>query len=460
MRVQRNKRPARFDVTGDGKGLTGRSGTAAVRELADRIGLTSALSAAAKPSCRAGVVHDPGAVLRDLVVTLVDGGDDFSAIEVLRGQAGLLSGVASDSTAWRRVADLAGDELSIARLDAARRAARTAAWHAGAAPRAVVDPASGPLCVDLDATLVTSHSDKECTAGTYKGGYGFHPLMAYLDRGDGTGEGLAGLLRPGNAGANTASDHIDVFESALAQLLDLPDATRVVVRADSGGSAKDFLAYLREADVEFSVSVRLSDAIRTAIRTLHRHTSVWTSAVTQHGDIRDGAHVAEATGMIDLDGYPDGTRLLVRREPLHPGAQQTFDDLDGHRFTAFVTDQDDDDLAVLDTRHRAHARVEQRIRDAKDTGLANLPSADFAVNSIWLQLVLAAQDLFAFFAALALDGDLAVAAPKTVRYRLLHVAGRIVTSGRRPTLRIDREWPWRKELLRAFARIRALPLLA
>ena len=459
MRVQRNKRPDRFDVSGDGKGLTGRSGTAAVRELADRIGLTDALSAAARPSCPSGLVHDPGAVLRDLIVTLVDGGDDFSAIEVLRGQTKLLGDVASDSTAWRRVADLAGDELAVTRIDDARRAARTAAWQAGAVPTAVADPASGPLCIDLDATLVTSHSDKQGSAGTYKGGYGFHPLLAYLDRGDGTGEGLAGLLRPGNAGSATAIDHIDVFESALAQLPELPDETTILVRADSGGSAKQFLHYLHDAYVMFSVSVRLTEPIKAAIATLQRHTSVWTPAVTQHGDVRDGAHVAEATGMVDLDDYPPGSRLIVRREPLHPGAQQTFDDIDGHRFTAFVTDQPDTDLAALDARHRAHARVEQRIRDAKDTGMANLPSADFAINTIWLQLVLGAQDLFAFFAALALDGDLAVAAPKTIRYRLLHVAGRITCSGRRPTLRLDRDWPWLHDLLTAFERIRALPLL-
>src|SRR5690606_20774034 len=161
----------------------------------------------AKPSCPGGLVHDPGAVLRDLVVTLVDGGDDFSAIEVLRGQRSLMGVVASDSTAWRRVDDLARDELAVTRLDAARRAARQAAWQVGAAPVAVTDPDSGPLCIDLDATLVTAHSDKEAAAGTYKGGYGFHPLLAYLDRGDGTGEALAGLLRAGNAGANTAADH-------------------------------------------------------------------------------------------------------------------------------------------------------------------------------------------------------------------------------------------------------------
>ncbi len=251
-----------------------------------------------------------------------------------------------------------------------------------------------------------------------------------------------------------------MFESALGQLPELPDETTVVVRADSGGSAKAFLAYLRDAHVMFSVSVRLTDQIRAAVRGLHRHTSVWTAAVTQDGDVRDGAHVAEATGMVDLSDYPPGTRLIVRREPLHPGAQQTFDDVDGHRFTAFVTDQPDGDLATLDARHRAHARVEQRIRDAKDSGMANLPSADLAINTIWLQLVLAAQDLFAFFAALAVDGDLAVAAPKTIRYRLLHVAGCITTSSRRPTLHLDRDWPWLDDLLTAFGRIRALPLLA
>jgi hypothetical protein len=195
-----------------------------------------------------------------------------------------------------------------------------------------------------------------------------------------------------------------VLESALAQLPQLPDETTIVVRADSGGSAKAFLAYLHDASVMFSISVRLSGPILAAIRALHAHTSVWTSAVTQGGELRDGAHVAEATGLVDLDGYPAGTRLIVRREPLHPGAQQTFDDVDGHRFTAFVTDQSDTDLAALDARHRAHARVEARIRDAKDTGMANLPSADFAINTIWLQLVLAAQDLLAFLAALALDG--------------------------------------------------------
>jgi hypothetical protein len=149
--------------------------------------------------------------------------------------------------------------------------------------------------------------------------------------------------------------------------------------------------------------------------------------------------------------------VLVRREPLHPGAPQTFDDIDGHRFTALLTTQDDADLAELDRRHRAHARVEQRIRDAKTLGLGNLPSADFQVNQIWLQLVFIAQDLLAWLAVLALDGDLAVATPATVRYRLLHVAGRITRSSRRAVLHLDATWPWAAALADAFRRVRALP---
>jgi hypothetical protein len=164
----------------------------------------------------------------------------------------------------------------------------------------------------------------------------------------------------------------------------------------------------------------------------------------------------------------------VRREPLHPGArragdrprgltprapagQQTFDDDNGHRFTCLLTDQPEADLAEADRRHRAHARVEDRIRGAKDTGLCNLPSADFAINTIWLQLVLAAQDLLAFFAAICLHGDLARAEPATLRYRLLHVAGRITRTGPRPRLRVDRTWPWADALVAAFTRLRSLP---
>lgn len=442
----------------DGRGLLSHSGTAALRELADRIGLTDALSAAAAPVSSAGLVHEPGAVLRDLVVMLADGGDDFTGIEALRGMVDLDGPVASDSTAWRRVADLAGHELSVARLDAARKRVRATVWRYGGAPPAV-DAGSGLVCVDIDATLVTAHSDKESAAGTYKRGFGFHPLLSYLDRDDGTGEALAGQLRPGNAGANTAVDHIDMFETAIDQLTDV-DSARVLVRADSAGSSQAFLGYLGEAGVEFSVGARLDAQVRAAIRIAQSRPDDWIPAVRQDGQVRDGAHVTEITGHVDVSAYPAGTRVLVRREPLHPGAQQTFDDIDGHRYTALLTTQQDTDLAALDRRHRAHARVEQRIRDAKTLGLRNLPSADFAINQIWLQLVLVAQDLLAWFAALTLDGDLAVATPATIRYRLLHVAGRITRSSRRLVLHLDAAWPWAADLAEAFRRLRTVPLPA
>ena len=389
---------------------------------------------------------------------LADGGDDFSAIETLRGQVDLDGPVASDSTAWRRVADLAGHELSVVRLDAARRRVRATVWRHGGAPPAV-NAGSGLVCVDIDATLVTAHSDKESAAGTYKRSFGFHPLLGYLDRDDGTGEALAGQLRPGNAGANTAVDHIDVFETAIDQLSDV-DSARVLVRADSAGSSQAFLGYLGEAGVEFSVGARLDEQVRAAIRIAASRPDLWIPAVRQDGQVRDGAHVTEITAAVDVSAYPAGTRVLVRREPLHPGAQQTFDDIDGHRYTALLTTQTDTDLAALDARHRAHARVEQRIRDAKTLGLRNLPSANFAINQIWLQLVLLAQDLLAWFAALALDGDLAVATPATVRYRLLHVAGRITRGSRRLVLHLDAAWPWAADLAEAFRRLRTVPLPA
>jgi hypothetical protein len=151
LRVHRTSRRARFGVAVDGRGLLSHSGTAALRELADRVGLTDALSAAAAPVSSPGLVHEPGAVLRDLVVMLADGGDDFSAIETLRGMVDLDGPVASDSTAWRRVADLAGHELSVARLDAARKRVRAAVWRNGGAPPAT-DTESGLVCVDIDAT--------------------------------------------------------------------------------------------------------------------------------------------------------------------------------------------------------------------------------------------------------------------------------------------------------------------
>ena len=464
MRVKRSKARGRFDVTADGQGMTGRSGTALLAETADRIGLTTGLTRAVG-RCRSWMRHDPGKVVRDLVVLLADGGDALRHLAVLDGQPELFGDVASPATANRTIVALGDDELVVERLAAARRSARATAWAAGAAPPVVAaaargEPVAEPLCVDFDATLITAHSDdKDGAAATYKRGWGFHPLGCWLDRGDGTGEALAAMLRPGNAGSNTADDHIDVFEAALWQLDGLvPDGVRLVARADTAGCTHAFLDYLRQAGVGFSVGYPIDAHVRQAIRGLRD--GAWVPATRQTGDAREGAHVAEITDQLDLAGYPVGSRVLVRREPLHPGAQQTLHDVDGARFTAFLTDQPDTDLAVLDTRHRARARVEDRIRGAKDTGARNLPCDTFARNAVWLQLVLAAQDLMCFMANLCLDGDLRVAEPARLRYQLLHVPARIVATGRRVILRLQHDWPWAQQLLTAFARLRRLPLPA
>jgi len=185
----------------------------------------------------------------------------------------------------------------------------------------------------------------------------------------------------------------------------------VLLRADSAGATHTFVDHVHGAGVRFSVGFPITARVRDAIRGVDDKD--WVPAVRQDGALRDGAAAAELTAAVDLSGWPAGSRLIVRREPLHPGAQQTLDDIDGARFTCFLTDQTDTDLAALDVRHRAHARVEDRIRGAKNTGARTLPCNTLARNAVWLQLVLAAQDLMTFMQALTLDGALRVAEPPT-----------------------------------------------
>jgi hypothetical protein len=398
------------------------------------------------------VRHRAGKVLADLAVMLADGGDCLSDLAALRDQPGLFGPVASTPTAWRVIERLAqGGEQALAGLRLARAQARRRAWQAGA----WVD---GLLVIDLDATLVTAHSDKQGTAGTYKGGFGFHPLAAWLDRGDGTGEPLAAVLRPGNAAANTAADQVDVVDLALAQL---PTQAReqqpILVRADSAGATHRFIGHLHALGVRFSVGFDLDSRVRTAI--LELPADGWVAAIDADDTDRDGAQVAElATLNLPAAGWPPGTRATCRRERPHPGAQLSFTDADGWRFQVFITDQPDPDLARLELRHRQHARVEDRIRGAKATGARNLPLDRWRRNAVWLQLVLLALDLVGWAQALLLDGALAVAEPKALRYRLWHVAGRISRHARRLRLRLQRTWPWAAALVRAFTRLRALPL--
>lgn len=396
---------------------------------------------------------------------LADGGTRLRHLDVLRGQRGLFGTVASRSTTTRTIAALAADvDATVAALDVARAQIRTAAWSSGAEPACVgqvrTDPAqAGPVCVDIDATIVIAHSDDKDRAGkTYKRTWGFHPMTAWLDRGDGTGEALAAQLRPGNAGANSTADQVAIVDRALAQLPPLPDGTRLLVRGDTAAAVHGLVAHCHDLGVEFSVGWAFKDATRKIVHDLQTcQGEVWVPARRQNGTVRTGADVTEITDHLDLSGWPDGARVIVRREPLHPGAQQTFHDIDGFRFTAFLTDQTDADIAALDVRHRAHARVEDRIRCAKNTGLAAMPCDTFDRNQVYTQIVLLAADLLTFTQRLTLRGRHATAEPKLLRYQLLHVAGHFTTSGRARTLHLPTDWPWTQVLLAAFRRLRALP---
>jgi Transposase DDE domain group 1 len=446
LRVQATNARSSFEVTTDGVGVVGHAGAALLRELADRVGLTGALGWR-QPGGRRR--HPDAAVLRDLAVMLADGGDCLSDLAVLRDQPELFGPVPSTPTAWRVVERLAQDPDGLARLRAARAHARGRAWATGG------DPQVELLIIDADATLVLAQTDaKEGAAGTYKHSFGFAPLLAYLDRGQAPGEPLAGILRPGNAAPGAASDLIELVDLALAQL---PSTDRpVLVRSDSAGASTRLAWHLRDQGVGFSLGMPIDQHVREAI--LAQPEVAWTPAVDPDGQPRDGAEVVELTGWVDLHTWPAGTRMLCRREDAHPGAQLRFTDHDGHRFQVVVTDQPDSDLARLELRHRQRARVEDRIRAAKATGLRNLPFDLLRRNRVWLELVLAAQDLCCWTQALLLDGHLAVAEPKTLRYRLLHVAARVVRHARRLIMRVQASWPWAAALAAAFARLRALPL--
>ena len=444
MKVQRDGRCFTVDVAADGEGLVSHAGAALLAETADRLGLRRALSRRLAGMRERRSAHDPGRVVRDLAVAIADGGDCLADLCAVRDQEPLFGPVASDSTAFRTVQAIASDPALLEALRSARAVARERAWAAGARPSEIV--------IDLDATLITSHSEKEGAAGTYKRGFGFHPLLAFLDE---SREPLAGMLRPGNAGANTAADQIAVAEQALGQLpVEVVERADILLRADSAGATHELLDWAREGGIRFAVGFDLTEPVREVILRLPER--AWRPALRQDGEPRDGAQVAEISEGLDLSGWPLGSRVIVRRERPHPGAQMSFTDHDGHRFLATLTDLPGD-AVELERRHRARANCEDRVRCAKQTGLDNLPFRDFDLNAVWLELSLIAQDLIAWTQALALDGELRVCEPKTLRYRLLHTAARLAFHARRATLRLQRNWPWAGELAAAFARLRALP---
>jgi len=309
--------------------------------------------------------------------------------------------------------------------------------------------------VDIDATIVTACSEKEQAAPTWKKTFGFHPLGVFADHGaEGSGEPLAIMLRPGNAGSNTAADHIKATRLGLAQL---PRRLRrkVLVRTDSGGGTHDFVAWLASPGrrLAYSVGFTITEDVQDAI--LKIPARAWTPACDSEHEVRDGAWVAEITGMLDLSSWPEGMRLIVRKERPHPGARPRFTDPGGHRFTCFATSTKGGQLADLELRHRRRARCEDRIRCAKDTGLRNLPLRGYAQNQIWCEIVALACELLAWMQMLALTGPARCWEPRRLRLRLFSVAGRIVRGGRRLRLRLAASWPWARQIVAAIIRLQA-----
>jgi DDE family transposase len=441
-------------VSADGTGIVSQAGAVLLIQTLRATGLDRGLSAALERWRPGRAVHDPGKVLTDLAVALALGGDCLADIAMLRAQPQLFGLVASDPVVSRLVTRLAADApRALKAIRAARAAARNRAW--GLAGDAAPGADRGPIIVDIDATVVTSCSEKEQATPTWKKTYGFHPLTAFADHGaEGAGEPLAIVLRPGNAGSNTAADHLEATRLALAQL-PRHQRQQVLVRADSGGGTHEFLDWLTRPGhrLAYSVGFTMTGDICDAI--LKVPARAWTPAYDADGQVRPAAWVAELTGMLDLSSWPKGMRVIVRKERPHPGAQLRFTDIGGHRFTCFATDARRGQLPDLELRHRRRARCEDRIRAAKDTGLRNLPLHGYAQNQIWCEIVAMACEVLAWAQLLALTGPARRWEPKRLRLRIFSAAGRIVRSGRRLRLRLQARWPWSPLITAAITRLHA-----
>jgi hypothetical protein len=454
--VKNSARGTRVAVSADGRGLVSQAGSVLLWETMRVTGLARGLSQGLARWRAPRAVHDPGKIVADLAAAVALGGDCLADIAVLREQPGLAGPVASDPVVSRLVSALAADlPRSLRAIRSARAAARGRAWTlAGdAAPGA----GGGLVTVDLDATIVIAHSEKEQAAPTWKKTFGFHPMTAFADHGEaGNGEPLAIVLRAGNAGSNTAADHVEAARLAVAQL---PRQLRgrVLVRADSGGGTREFLQWMtsRSRPLHYSVGMTIGEDMQEAV--LKIPAGSWTPAYDGNGQVRDGAWVADITGMLDLSSWPAGMRVIVRKERPHPGAQLRFTDIDGHRFTAFATDAKRGQLADLELRHRRRARCEDRIRCAKDTGLRNLPLKGFAQNQLWCEIVALACELLAWTQLLALTGAARRWEPKRLRLRVFSAAGQLARSGRRLRLRLAERWPWAGEITAAATRLQAIP---
>ncbi len=441
-------------VEGGGEQVVAHVGLHALGAFADRLGLGDALSARIAITGERLPLHDRGKVLTQAMLMLAGGGEACSDIEHLRVQEDLFGSVPSDSTLYRTFRRI--DPATLGGLWEAMAEVRARVWR-----RSAATTGTATVVLDIDSSLHQVHSEHKAeTAPNYKGGFGFHPIYCFADA---TGETLGATLRPGNAGANTIADHVAVLDQAIGQLPaeiavghrdgDDPSLVRrqLQVRCDSAGCS-DFVWHCRDRNVGFAVVARSNASIHAAISRIAVDDDAWVPALRQDGDERPGAAVAELTDLVDLSNWPQGTRLIVRREPLHPGAQQSLFPSMLFRYWGHYTDAAGDPVD-LDVHMRAHAHVEDHIRRLKDSGGDRFPFVDINANRAWLATVCFADALVRWFQLLCLSGPLAVAEPKTLRWKLWHTPARLVRHARRHIVRLLEGWPTAGELLAAYRRI-------
>ncbi|MGW0562767.1 IS1380 family transposase [Streptomyces sp. NPDC003016] len=446
----------RVRVQDDGRQVVSQAGSVLLVETVCKTGLDQAISRALAPWRKPRAVHDPGKILLDVALALALGGDCLADVAMLRAEPAVFGPVASAPTVSRLIDTLAASgEKALQAVRSARAEVRNRVWSLAGRHAPDTD---GQVTVDLDGVLVIAHSDKEDAAATWKKTYGHHPLTAFVDHGPGgTGEPVAALLRPGNAGSNTAADHITTARLALAQLpKHYQRGRQTLIRTDSAGGTREFVSWLARRGRWLSYSVGMTVTGQVHEHVLKTPAQAWTPAVGTDGSVRDGAWVAELTGGL-LDGWPKGMRLIVRKERPHPGAQLRITDADGTRITCFATNTPDRPIADLELRHRLRARAEDRIRAARATGLRNLPLHSTTQNKVWLEIVQTALDLLAWMPMLALTGRARLWEPRRLRFRLFTAAGQLVTTGRRRILRLARHWPWTSEITAALERLALLP---
>jgi len=457
-------------VTADADGVASLAGAIPLLMLADRSGLTEGLSGVL---ARRGFLplHDRGRVLTDVAVMIACGGRDIVDVEALRAQDAVFGPVASDTTVLRALGEIGQNRpAAIARVRAAARAHMWAQFPDGRPPESTfAGGISQPdtVVLRIDGSLVVAHSKKDRSAGTFKGSFGHHPLGCWIDN---TNELASLMLRSGNAGSNTAADLVAVLADAIGQV---PKSHRakLLVTSDAAGASHGLIDWLSnqnhaaDRSVDYSVGFDVDADVRSAIRAIRA--DCWIPALDNTtGAVRDDMGVAEITALLrdrlDRTGWPRNMRVFVRRRRLAPGEKPALFHIRGYKYTAFVTNTATLTVQLLDARHRAHARVEDGVRTTKDTGLGHLPSKAWAVNSAWCLAITIAVDLLAWLRLLGCHnlGGLSKAEPKTLRYRLLAIPGRLVRGQRLRTLRLPRNWPWSAALVHIIDKIRRIPLPA